>query len=182
MGLTKQISFFQHSWQQTNVLHKRLPMDGFESRTSVAGSDCSTNWSTTTAIIFYRWNIRASNFSVRIPYLNPPPFLLSDTKTFSASRDDDMCLRGSHLDRSAMELFSRRSWRLVSAQLSIKIWLSTFMSVSIVLWFHKHNSLHLGSYKPSSPVSCRPPRLGYSDTVWPYLATFEKSGGHFLRK
>ena len=43
--------FSIHSWQQTNVqyINKYLPMTGFEPRTSGIGSDCSTNWATTTA-------------------------------------------------------------------------------------------------------------------------------------
>ena len=57
-----------------------------------------------------------------------------------------------------MEHFSRRRWRLVSAQLSIKFCYCPWCTVSIVLYFHKHNSLPLGAYKPSSPVSCRAPQ------------------------
>ena len=41
-------SSFQYNWQK-NVQYKFLPMTGFEPRTSVIGSDRSTNWGTTTA-------------------------------------------------------------------------------------------------------------------------------------
>ena len=43
----------------------------------------------------------------------------------------------------AMELFSRR-WRLASAQLSNKFGYCPWCTVSIVLYFHKHNNLPLG--------------------------------------
>ena len=56
-----------------------------------------------------------------------------------------------------MKLFSRGRWRLLSAQLSIKFGYCPSCTLNIVLYFHKHNSLPLGSYKPSSPVSCRTP-------------------------
>ena len=63
----------------------------------------------------------------------------------------------------ATELFSRRRWRLASAQLSNKFGYCPSYTVSVALAFHKH---HLGRYKPSihkhhlgSPVSCRAPRL-----------------------
>ena len=46
--------FSIHSWQKTNVQYKYkfLPMTGFEPRTSGIGSDRSTNWATTTTLLY----------------------------------------------------------------------------------------------------------------------------------
>ena len=46
-----------------------------------------------------------------------------------------------------MELFSRRRWRLVSAQLSNKVGYCPSCTVSIVLVFNKHYSLPLGQIR-----------------------------------
>ena len=53
---------------------------------------------------------------------------------------------------SIVELFSRRRWRLTSAKLSIKFGYCPWCTVPIVLYFHKHNSLPLSRYEPSSPI------------------------------
>ena len=59
-----------------------------------------------------------------------------------------------------MKVFSRRRWRLIYAQLSIKFGYCPSCIDFIVLWFQNHNSLPLDRYEPSSPISCRTPHLG----------------------
>ena len=66
--------------------------------------------------------------------------------------------------RLFMELFVRRRWRIVSAQLSIEFGYCPSSTVSIVLLFHEHNSLLLGRYEPSSPISCHAPQIVASFT------------------
>ena len=70
-----------------------------------------------------------------------------------------------------MELFSRRRWRLISAQSSNKF---GYFPVSIVLLVHKHNSLPLWWIWA---LISRKPRLHISSNYWtkkegkPYLGT-----------
>ena len=66
--------------------------------------------------------------------------------------------------RLFMELFVRRRWRIVSAQLSIEFGYCPSSTVSIVLLFHEHNSLLLGRYEHSSPISCHAPQIVASFT------------------
>ena len=78
---------------------------------------------------------------------------------------------------SAKDLFSRRRWRLVSAQLSIKFRYCPSYTVSIVLSFYQHSSYLLGRYESSSLVSCRAPRKGivnYADILMCELSDFIK--------
>ena len=58
-----------------------------------------------------------------------------------------------------VELFRRRRWRLISAQLSNKFGYCPLYTVSIVLYVHNHNSLPLGQIRafishklPHSPL------------------------------
>ena len=56
-GLLSLFSFFQYTVdsKQMFYINKFLPMTGFEPRTSGIGSDRSTNWATTTALIKVFW-------------------------------------------------------------------------------------------------------------------------------
>ena len=65
-------------------------------------------------------------------------------------KNDSTCDRLFQVCWQTMELFSRRRWRLVSAQLSNKFGNCPLYSDSIVFVSYKHN----GRYEPSSPVSC----------------------------
>ena len=85
-------------------------------------------------------------------YLTQALYVDTFVETLKLIKSEDM--RGGHFTEtslpwqcnliSAMELFSRRRWRLVSAQLSNKFGFCPLYTVSIVLQVHKHNSLPLG--------------------------------------
>ena len=56
-----------------------------------------------------------------------------------------------------MELFSRRRWRLVSAQLSKNLVMALYTLSLLFFKFINTTAYHLGRYEPSSPVSCHTP-------------------------
>ena len=60
-------SFFLHSWQ--HMFNINLSMIGFEPRTSGVGSNCSTNWATTTAPGDVYWIARCKHFVGKIQAL-----------------------------------------------------------------------------------------------------------------
>ena len=71
-----------------------------------------------------------------------------------------------------MELFSRRRWGLISAQLSNKFGYCPWCTVSIVLYFHKHNSLPLGQIQAFiSPKLPRSPAYHLVQSCASYLCT-----------
>ena len=55
-----------------------------------------------------------------------------------------LSIKSKHINCDSMELFSRKRWRLVSAQLPNKFGYCPLYTVSIVLWVHKHDILPLG--------------------------------------
>ena len=57
----------------------------------------------------------------------------------------------------AMELFSRRRWRVVSAQLSNKFGYALYTLPLLFCKFLNKTACHWGQYEPSSPVSCHAP-------------------------
>ena len=65
----------------------------------------------------------------------------------------------SQLERSSMELFSRRRWRLVSAQWSKNLVIALDALSLLFCIFINTTAYHLGRYEPSSPISCRAPQI-----------------------
>ena len=61
----------------------------------------------------------------------------------------------------AMELFSRRKWKLVSAQVVKCLWNAKIIPRDCVWRTATKFVLQLGRYELSSPVSCHAPRLSY---------------------
>ena len=84
-----------------------------------------------------------------------------------------------------MELSSSRRWRLISAQWSIKFGYCPSCTVSIVLYFHKHNSLPLDRPETSSSFSCCAPRHQRLWICWfefPYHLEKRYINGHTVEK
>ena len=52
-------------------------------------------------------------------------------------------------------------------------------TVSIVLKFLNTAAYHLGRYEPSSPISCRAPRLRWWFIKWPYKNNFQQNKRKF---